>query len=113
MLKSLASDSVGIFDFPLSIHIPQLIQSIKMLDKQIEDIEKNIDDIIQNTDSVITSVPGISSIATTSILGEIGNIKRFKSPSKLLAFAGLDPKIRQSGTFNARSARMSKEGLNT
>ena len=110
LLKSLASDSVGISDFSLSILIPQLIESIVMLDKQIEDIEKSIDILLKNTQSVITSVPGIGFVAAASILGEIGNIERFSSSSKLLAFAGLDPKVRQSGTFYAKSSRMSKRG---
>ncbi len=44
------------------------------------------------------------------ILGEIGNIDRFASPCKLLAYAGLDPTVCQSGKFKARSAKMSKRG---
>ena len=44
------------------------------------------------------------------ILGEIGDIHRFSSPSKLLAFAGLDPSVYQSGNFNASHTRMSKRG---
>ena len=110
LLKSLASHSVGVSDFSLSIHIPQVIQSIEMLDNQISVIEKNINHILNEINSVISSVPGISSNAAASILGEIGNINKFSSPSKLLAYAGLDPKIRQSGSFNACSSRMSKRG---
>ena len=44
------------------------------------------------------------------ILGEIGDIHRFSNPSKLLAFAGLDPTVCQSGKFNASHTRMSKRG---
>ena len=43
-------------------------------------------------------------------LGEIGNIDRFSSASKLLAYAGLDPTVSQSGNFKARSTKMSKRG---
>ena len=39
------------------------------------------------------------------ILGEIGGIHRFPNYSMLLAFAGLDPTVRQSGKFNAASGR--------
>ena len=110
LLKSLASNSVGISDFSLSILIPQLIQSIEMLDKQIKKKKKNIEILFKNSQSVITSIPGIGSVAAASILGEIGNINRFSSASKLLAFAGLDPRVRQSGTCYAKSSRMSKRG---
>ena len=44
------------------------------------------------------------------ILGEIGDIHRFSNPSKLLAFAGLDPSVYQSGNFQAKTTRMSKRG---
>ena len=42
-------------------------------------------------DSVIMTIPGIGYINGGIILGEIGDIHRFSNPSKLLAFAGLDP----------------------
>ena len=44
------------------------------------------------------------------ILREIGDIHRFSHPSKLLAFAGLDPSVYQSGNFTAKRTRMSKRG---
>jgi len=44
------------------------------------------------------------------ILGEIGDITRFSNPNKLLAFAGLDPSVYQSGNFNASHTKMSKRG---
>ena len=39
------------------------------------------------------------------ILGEIGDIHRFSNPNKLLAFAGLDPSVYQSGNFQAKTTR--------
>ena len=47
------------------------------------------------------------------ILGEIGDISRFSNPTKLLAFAGLDPSVYQSGNFSASHTRMSKRGSRT
>ena len=44
------------------------------------------------------------------ILGEIGDIHRFASPNKLLAYVGLDPSVYQSGSFQAKKTRMSKRG---
>ena len=44
------------------------------------------------------------------ILSEIGDITRFSSATKLLAFAGLDPSVRQSGNFNATNTKISKRG---
>ena len=56
------------------------------------------------------TIPGIGYINGGMILGEIGDIHRFAAPKQLLAFAGLDPTVYQSGNFNASHTRMSKRG---
>ena len=50
-------------------------------------------------DSVLMTISGIVYINGGMILGEIGDIHRFSNPNKLLAFAGLDPSVYQSGNF--------------
>lgn len=70
-------------------------------------------DIVKSLDSVITTIPGIGYINGSMILGEIDDVTRFNNPSKVLAFAGLDPSIYQSGNFEAKRARMSKRGSRT
>ena len=49
-------------------------------------------------------------LQAANILSVIYSIERFDSPEQVLAYAGLDPIIRQSGLFNAKSTRMSKRG---
>ncbi|PIH05042.1 hypothetical protein CS538_07610 [Clostridium combesii] len=44
------------------------------------------------------------------ILSEIGDIARFKNASKLVAFAGIDPTVKQSGQFIGTKNKMSKCG---
>ena len=60
--------------------------------------------------SVLMTVPGIGFVNGGIILGEIGDIHRFSEPKKLLAFAGLDPSVHQSGNFQAQRTRMSMRG---
>ena len=67
-------------------------------------------EIMQFNDSVIMTIPGIGYINGGMILGEIGDIHRFSKPNQLLAFAGLDPSVHESGTFKAKLTRMSKRG---
>lgn len=67
-------------------------------------------EIMRFYDSVIMTIPGIGCLNGGIILGEIGDIHRFSTPQKLLAFAGLDPSVYQSDNFNARRTRMSKRG---
>lgn len=109
-LRVLAQKSVGSSDKSLSIQITQSIEQIELLDRQLEQIESEMKDIVKSLDSVIMTIPGIGYINGGMILGEIGDISRFTSPSKLLAFAGLDPSVYQSGNFQAKHTRMSKRG---
>ena len=109
-LKSLAKTTVGIKDTSVSLHVIQLIELIELFDRQIKDIVTKITDTVDKLDTKLLSVPGINIIACTIILGETNNFDNFSNATKLLAFAGLDPKIRQSGNFSATSCRMSKKG---
>lgn len=109
-LRVLARRSVGASDSTLSIQITHSIAQIELLDSQIEQVESEMTDIMKGIDSVIMTIPGIGYINGGMILGEIGVIHRFASPNKLLAFAGLDPSVYQSGNFSAKHTRMSKRG---
>lgn len=109
-LRILAQKSVGANDSAISIQITQTIQQIELLDSQLEKIEAEMTDIMKFNDSVIMTIPGIGYINGGMILGEIGDIHRFSNPNKLLAFAGLDPSVYQSGNFQAKTTRMSKRG---
>ena len=109
-LRVLAQRSVGSNDSSISIQITQTIEQIELLDRQIDDDEAKIEEIVKSMGSVIMTIPGIRYVEAEIILGEIGDIHRFPDYSKLLAFAGLDPTVRQSGKFNASRTRMSKRG---
>ncbi len=60
--------------------------------------------------SPILTIPGIGYILGSIIISEIGDISKFSNPAKLLAYAGLDPTVKQSGTFNATNTKISKRG---
>lgn len=109
-LRVLAWKSIGTFDSTLSIQITHSIAQIELLDSQLNKIEEEMTDIMKFNDSVIMTIPGIGYINGGMILGEIGNIHRFSSPCKLLAFAGLNPYVYQSSNFQARRTKMSKRG---
>ena len=109
-LRVLAQKSVGASDSALSIQVTQTVSQIELLDSQLESIEREMTDIMMFHDPIIMTIPGIGYINGGMILGEIGDIHRFSNPSKLLAFAGLDPVVYQSGNFKATRTRMSKRG---
>lgn len=58
---------------------------------------------------IITSIDGISKCTATTFLAEIGCISNYASYKNLIAFAGIDPTVYQSGKFEG-SSRISKRG---
>lgn len=109
-LRVLAQKSVGVNDSSLSIQINHTIEQIELLDSQLFHTELEMANLVTCLHSVIMTIPGIGFINGGMILGEIGDIHRFSEPKKLLAFAGLDPSVHQSGNFQAQRTRMSKRG---
>ena len=109
-LRVLAQKSVGVNDSSLSIQITHTIEQIELLDSQLFHTELEMANLLTCLHSVIMTIPGIGFINGGMILGEIGDIHHFSEPKKLLAFAGLDPSVHQSGNFQAQRTRMSKRG---
>ena len=58
----------------------------------------------------LLTVPGVNVICAAEFLAAIGDIRRFRTPRALVAYLGLDPRVRQSGSEPARSGRISKRG---
>lgn len=58
---------------------------------------------------IVTSIGGISNNTATTLLAEIGRIDNYASHKNLIAFAGIDPTVYQSGKYEGAS-RISKRG---
>jgi transposase len=56
------------------------------------------------------TVPGVNLIVAVTFLAAVGNIERFPDRRKLVAYLGLDPKVRQSGDAPATHGHISKQG---
>ena len=56
------------------------------------------------------TVPGVNLICAATFIAAVGDPRRFLTSRKLVAYLGLDPKVRQSGEAPARSGRISKRG---
>lgn len=93
-----------------SLQIKMLIEQISFIQNQVSDVENEIEVLLEKLNSPITTIPGIGSVNAATILGEIGDIKRFSNPSKLVAYAGLDASISQSGEYESTYNHMSKRG---
>lgn len=111
-VKSLAKSSFGIkfTGDACSFEIKQLVNQIIFLENQAHELEVKIKDIYSKLDNHLQSIPGIGEVTAPIILAEIGDINNFSSPSKLTAFAGIDPSENQSGNKKSTDEKTSKRG---
>jgi transposase len=88
------------------------MRQIEFLDTEVAEVERLIArDILWSADTrILLSVPGVNLICAATFLAAIGDIRRFSTSRKLVAYLGLDPKVRQSGSEPARTGRISKQG---
>ena len=111
-VKNLAKNSFGIkfTGDACSFEIKQLINQIVFLENQVDELDKKITEIYEKLDCHLESIPGIGKATAPVILAEIGDINNFSSPSKLTAFAGIDPTENQSGNKKSTDEKTSKRG---
>lgn len=96
-LKKLASETIGIKSDSTTTVMLAHINLYHSIDKEILILEEKINSIMELTNSKSLTIPGISLMSAATILGEVGNFNNFSNPSKLIAFAGFDIAIYQSG----------------
>jgi transposase len=58
----------------------------------------------------LLTIPGVDIGTAAAVIAAVGDITRFQSPGQLVAYLGLDPKVRQSGSEPARYGHISKRG---
>ena len=109
-LVELAKQSVGINSAALEIELQFLLAQIDLITQNIQKFEAKIKSIMKELKSPITSIPGVGLVLGATILAEIGDISAFATPAKLLAFAGMDPSVCQSGSSVSSPGRMVKRG---
>ena len=88
------------------------LRHIAFLDAEIEEVERLIakQALLSADARRLMTVPGVNLICAASFLAAVGDIRRFRTSRQLVAYLGLDPKVRQSGEQPARSGRITKRG---
>nr|WP_295607989.1 IS110 family transposase [uncultured Terrisporobacter sp.] len=111
-LQNLAKESFGIkfATEALVMEIKSILSTIEHLQNQVSKLDEKIAVLLRSLGTTIETIPGIGPILGAIIVSEIGDINRFSHASKLVAYAGIDPTVKQSGEFNATKNRMSKRG---
>jgi transposase len=88
------------------------LRQIEFLDAEIAAVERLIAQQVLSWPDIrrLMTVPGVNLICAATFIAAVGNPQRFLTRRKLVAYLGLDPKVRQSGEAPARSGRISKRG---
>ncbi|MFJ8260314.1 IS110 family transposase [Peribacillus asahii] len=96
----------------LSLSLDMYIHMLLEYKKHLSKLEDEIDALAKSIEEykIIQSIPGIGEKIAATIISEIGEIDRFNHPKKLVAFAGIDPSVFESGTFKGTLNRITKRG---
>lgn len=108
-LKELATNTVGVNNSIFDVELNSLLSLYKSLVKEINTIEKEINKLIEEVHPHYMSVPGIGPLSAAVIYSEYGDISNFTNPGQMLAFAGIEPGINESGT-ESHGGKMVKRG---
>ena len=109
-LKQLASNTVGVNNSIFDVELNSLLTLYKSLSKEIETIENEIIMLIEEVHPHYMSIPGIGPLSAAVIYSEYGDISsNFNKPSQMLAFAGIEPSVNDSGT-ESHGGKMVKRG---
>ena len=109
-IRDAARNSIGSRMPAKSLELQHTIRLIWELDAEIHEIEAEIGNMMDEIQSPITTIPGIGCRMGAMILAEAGDLSRFDSPDKLLAYAGMLPSTYQSGQLKNRYPHMEKRG---
>ena len=97
------------------IEVLILQRLIKKLNEDMAEAERTIGEMIKLAQelpdfSIIKSIPGIGDNLAARIIAELGDMTRFKKKNELVAFAGLDPRISESGKNDGDHMHITKKG---
>jgi transposase len=60
--------------------------------------------------AIIKTAPGVGFVTAEVVISELGDVSRFSSAKKISAYAGLVPKVRQTGGKKSKDLAITKEG---
>ncbi|MBM3158120.1 MAG: IS110 family transposase [Chloroflexi bacterium] len=111
-LQEKAADSLGLafLSTTAKVKISSLLEQVELLERQVKEIETAITRLMEQESQYLTSIKGIGPVLAATLLAEIGDIHRFSSLENLVAYAGIDPTVFESGEFTGRRQHMSKRG---
>src|SRR5512139_1633617 len=111
-LHTLAQHSVGVrfLADAAQLQVRCLLAQLDLLEEQRRLVDDALAQLMDQVPQHLTSIPGVGPTTGAALLAEIGDVQRFDAPEKLVAYAGIDATVYQTGQFEARRMHMSKRG---
>lgn len=112
-IQTVAQQSIGLSSMAKAarVELDCLLIQLAGFENQVKVVDTALAELVESLpDTYLTTIPGVGSTAAAILLGEIGDIRRFESAEQLIAYAGIDPSVHQSGQFLGSRAHMSKRG---
>lgn len=111
-IQQKASESIGVgfLADAAQVEMRCLLAQLELLEAQQLEVERAQAELMEAIPQYITTIQGIGPRTGAAILGEIGDVRRFDHPDKLVAYAGIDATVHQTGQFTGTRMRMSKRG---
>jgi len=115
-LQAAATDSIAVpeLDAEVAFEVGLLLDQYDLLERQIEAADRRVASLLDGELARrLQTIPGVGPSIAATLLAEIGDIERFTDFDQLLAYAGVHPAERSSGTkgSNPETAwHMSKAG---
>ena len=111
-LQRSARESLGLASLgpAAQLEIRALLDQIGLLQAQVREVDAAITQLLAGREHHLTSIPGLGPVLAATILAELGDVARFPRLEALVAYAGLDPSVFESGAFHGRREHISKRG---
>jgi len=108
-----AQSSVATVSPAKEIIVRGKIVTLLHLQERLAEVTKLLTDLCQRTKledlEILRSIKGVGPNTAAPLLAEMGEVKNYSSYKKLIAYAGLDPSVHESGKFVGMS-KLSKRG---
>lgn len=108
-IKEAAKNTIGQSDDYLEFDLENMLILYENINSIIKQYDDKIEGIIKELNPPTLSIKGIGPISCAAIISEFGDISRFKSADAMVAFAGIEPSISESGT-EQHDGKMVKHG---
>jgi transposase len=89
---------------------------LKHLEKLLKRIDQQVDQLLTTSPSLrrdlalLATIPGVGTVVSRTVLGELGDLRRFERSRQVSALSGLTPSNQSSGT-SKKSSHLDRNGI--